>query len=149
MMWCVTMMWSNDHTRRLTLSVNTNICGRSVNLIASIYNWCLCRFIDKLYIMILIFLEILTDICIVCIHMFWPGSMIKWNTALIKKTIVKQTYILIPLIYSCNCCHRCFKYAGTWINASFQRNPHLNTYTLTRVWRYKKWLEIDRFPKSR
>jgi len=41
------------------------------------------------------------------------------------KTIVKQTYILIPLIYSCHCYHRCFKYAWIWTNASLQRNPHL------------------------
>ena len=112
------------------------------------HNWCLCRFISKPY-----------SLCLTCSDLFvwnmhyFASTFVRPDWMIMKyspgKTIVWQTYILIPLIYSCHCYRRCFKYAWTWTNASFQRNPQINTYTLTRVWRYKKWLEIDRFPNSR
>ena len=46
------------------------------------YNWCLCRFIGKLYILLLTFLMNLSEICITLHEFSWSRIKWLWNPAM-------------------------------------------------------------------
>ena len=59
------------HNHGFTLSVNADTILEDSLWCFNIYNWCLCRFIDKLYTLFLTSIIHLSEICIILYETFW------------------------------------------------------------------------------